>query len=280
MPTTLKWLVPLVMLVSPLCTYGQTVLDKGQVSFIELSFNNANPSNPFWIVQIFDETNTQLYDPTYSSGLGRFVFDTSGGARFRVAGPQHLYQRPLPTTWDFIGTGPNQPFRATPQNGDAASRLIMGISTFSLPPGLFANDQININMSVAGISNPGAFSLYTNNGAFNDAVGDPNIVNPLFSTDLNLTGITRSTGTGNFFNLGFSAPGIYDVDFQFEAERSIAEGGGIVTSGWYRYRFDVALFAVPEPGTWALLGLSVAVAGIAAWQIRRRKKIAHEQVLS
>jgi hypothetical protein len=157
---------------------------------------------------------------------------------------------------------------------------VIGISTFSLPPGLFVNGQIDINMSVAGITNPGHFSLYTNDGTFNSATGDPNIVNPLFSTFQNLTGITRNTGTGNFFNLGFSAPGNYDVDFQFVGERTALEGGGIVTSDWYRYRFEVALFAVPEPGTWALLAGTGFAAAATGWHWRRARRRALDRPIS
>jgi hypothetical protein len=277
MPTALKFLMTLALVAFPGVARAQAVLTQGQISFIELSFNNSNQSNPQWINQIFDETNNQLYNPSFNSGLGRQVFDVGGGARFRIQGPQHLFTRPLPTTWDFIGTAANNPFRATPQNGDPASRLIMGISTFSLPPGLFINDQIDINMSVTGITNPGHFSVYANDGTFNSATGDPNIVNPLFSTFLGLTGITRLTGTANYFNLGFSAPGNYDVDFQFVAERTAQEGGGTVTSDWYRYRFEVAAFAVPEPGTWALLGFSVAAAGLAGWRFRLARQRALNQ---
>ena len=280
MATALMRLLLFCSLALPGVAHAQTVLTLGQISFIELSFNNSNLSNPQWINQIFDETNNQLYNPTFNSSLGRQVFDTGGGARFLIQGPQHLFTRPLPTTWDFIGTGPNSPFRATPQNGDPGSRLVMGIATFSLPPGLFVNDQIDINMSVLGITNPGHFSLYTNDGSFNDAVGDQNIVTPLFSTFTGLDGITRPTGTGNFFNLAFSAPGLYDVDFQFVAERTEPQGGGVVTSDWYRYRFDVALFStVPEPGTWALLGCATLGIAITGWNVRRVRRRALEQLL-
>lgn len=260
----------LALLLLPAVASAQDVIDHGEISFIELSFNNVNQSMPFWVVQINDTTSGNVYDPAPPGSASQpYVFNAPGGARFRVAGPQHLFQRPTSSEWNFIGVNGGDYFRATPQSGDAATRLIMGISTLSIPNGLFVNNRVTFTMSVVNISNPGAFSYYANDGSFNDAIG---ILSPppLFSTVDNLTSIVRNSGTFNFFNMAFSTPGTYDIDFQFSGTRTPAAGGGTVESLFYRYTFEIA--AVPEPATWGLIALSTLAAGGYVWMRRSRRQ--------
>lgn len=262
---------------STVCLQAQDVIAQGQISFLELGFNNTNVNNPFWIVQINDESTQTVYDATFNSSLGRFVFDAPGGATFLVGGPQHLFTRPVPTSWSFVGVGPNQLFRATPQNGDPVTRLIMGVASFSVPNDVLVNNQFTITMSVAGITNPGAFSYYSNDDPFNSALG--NLGTILLSTDQNITSFTRFAGTQNNFNMAFSAPGIYDIDFRISGTRTEAAGGGEIISPFYRYTFEIATFAVPEPTTWALMIGSSVVAASVVWQRRRRRQRALDEVI-
>jgi hypothetical protein len=249
---------------------AQTVLTEGQIQFIELSFNNVIPA---WDVKINDENTNIIYSATFESPLNRFVFDRTGGARFRVAGPQHLFTRPPTPDWNFTGVAANQLFRATPQNGDTNTQLVMGIASTGVSFSLFEQNQFTVTMSTAGISNPGQFAFYGNDGTFGSAVGFTNPAPILLSTNDNITSFIYTGGTQNFFNLSFSTPGIYDIDLQFSGNRTAANGGGTITSEFYRYRFDIA--AIPEPTTWALLGLCAVSGGLVCWNHRRlhRKKL-------
>lgn len=255
------------------CTWNasaQTVLTEGQIQFIEVSFSNVIPA---WDVKISDENTNTIYSAAFESPLNRFVFDRPGGARFRIAGPQHLFTRPPTPDWNFTGVGANQLFRATPQNGDTNTQLVMGIASSGVSFTLFEQNQFTVTMSTVGISNPGQFAFYGNDNTFGSAVGTLNPSPILFSTNDNITSFIYTGGSQNFFNLSFSTPGIYDIDLQFSGQRTAANGGGTITSEFYRYRFDVA--AIPEPTTWALLGLSAVTGGLVCWNHRRlhRKKL-------
>lgn len=262
------------MLLLPAMGRGQTVLIHNQVSFIDLALDASSPSAPRIVDSILDGTTGQRYQALHMSGINREVFDHADGARFLLQNP-HLYLRPASGAWNFIGVGANQPFRATPQNGDPTTHLILSISTVNFPSGFFANDEINVMLSTAGITNPGHFSLYTNDDAFNDATGTLDTV--YLSTLNSLFSFTRSAGTENNFNLAFSAPGAYLLDFQFSGTRPPENGGATIVSDVYRYTFVVA--AIPEPATWILLALSAAVIGggvLAYW--RRKLRLMEREV--
>lgn len=248
----------LILLISPSVCWGQITLSSGLIDFLDVSYTTG-PS-PAWDVHIFDESNATAYNPI--------------GTTFSIAGPQHLFVRPASdATWGFIGVGAGQLFRATPQNGDPGFQLVMAIATSDLPAG-FQSTPLTITMSVTGITNPGEFSYYINDNSPNSAVGDTAV--PLFSTLLGLNSIPFDWGTAHSFNMGFSAPGIYHVDFQVSGTLT---SGATVTSDFYRYTFDVAVFAVPEPATWALLGVSASAVIVGAWYARRRRRLVLDAVV-
>lgn len=269
----------LLLLICPSVSLGQsaTTLSSGLIDFLNVTYTSTGPT-PGFVVTIFDEGDFSEYFPSIDSPSNpqRFKFDAPGGARFRIAGPQHLFTRPANDgIWGFIGVGAGQLFRATPQNGTPAVQLMMGITSGEELYNSFVNHQLTITMSVTGITNPGQFSYYINDNSPNSAVGTS--ATPLFST---LTGLNtyNFTGTTNFFNTAFSAPGVYNIDFQFSGV--LSAGNVPVTSAFYRYTFDVAAFAVPEPATWALLGVSAIVAGFTMWYLRRRRRQALDAALT
>src|SRR6185369_8318170 len=196
---------------------------------------------------IFNGTLDQTINPVFNSGINRWVFDHPSGARFLVQNP-HLYIRPGGGAWNFIGVGPNQPFRATPQNGNPDDHLILSVSSIDFPSGIFVNDQITVNLVSTAATLPGHFSMYTNDDPFNDATGNLDTV--ILSTLNNLNTFTRFAGTENNYNLAFSNAGTYQLDFQFSGTLRPQFGGGQVQSDIYRYTFVVA--AIPEPVTVAL----------------------------
>ncbi|HMP17094.1 MAG TPA: hypothetical protein PKD72_08740, partial [Gemmatales bacterium] len=140
----------------------------------------------------------------------------------------------------------------------------------------FDLNQFTITLSTVGLGNPGDFALYGNDNTFGSAIGSLSPFPILLSTSDNISSFIYTGGTQNFFNLSFSEPGIYELDFQFSGVRTIAGEPVTYTSPFYRYRFEVA--AIPEPTTWALLGCSAAGGMITCWQLRRlhRKKLQAE----
>jgi hypothetical protein len=260
----------------PLQARGQTIFTQGQIDFIELGFDNSVPSDPHWIVNIFNDTTNQEFAPVFNAGLNRWVFANPSGAVFLVTGPQHLWTRPADNAWSFTGVPPNGLFRATPQNGDPGTRLIFGISTLSMPNGIFVNDSFTITLSVAGTGNPGHFSLYSNDDEFNNALG---ILGPVELSTFNGTlSFIRTSGTQNNYNLAFSDPGTYALDFQFSGVRTDAAGGGTVVSDFYRYSFIIA--PIPEPANWALLLLGGLMMGAGVWFYHRRRRLATDQEIA
>jgi surface-anchored protein len=246
---------------------AQQVFTHDQISFINLSLDQSTPTNPEFIVNFHNASLDQTIDPVFISGINRWVFAHNSGAVIHLQNP-HLYVRPASGAWNFIGVGPLELFRATPQNGNPATHLILSVSSLEFPVGVFVNNQINITLSLDGITNPGHFSMYTNDDPFNDATGELDTI--YLSTLNNFFTFSRFAGTENNFNLAFSAPGTYQLDFQFTGTLVPALGGGSVVSDFYRYTFTVA--PIPEPATWGLIGLTAAVVTAGVVHYRRRKR--------
>jgi len=117
----------------------------------------------------------------------------------------------------------------------------------------------SIQLTLKAVDGPGSFAIWSV-GAF----GTPEL--KLSSAD----GISGSdqlpliAGSHSHFNLGFTAPGLYEVTFEASGTHAT---DGVRTSDPATYRFEV----VPEPSTWMLLGLGTAGLIVVARSRSQRK---------
>lgn len=164
---------------------------------------------------------------------------------------------PANPQFSFLGTA-GSPVWILPQVQDPAL-LFLGFGTEELEPGLFVNNQVT--MSLKAVRAPGQFSVFEN-----DMFGNPTV---LMNSGDGITGadfLALPSGGHQHVNWSFSAPGIYEVDF--EAAGTLVEGNVFTTSGPITYTFEVA--AVPEPGALSLLLLGGA--GVAALMRRSQPR--------
>lgn len=101
----------------------------------------------------------------------------------------------------------------------------------------------NIDLTLTAVNGPGGFSLWSVN-----AFGIPNL---RMGTSDGIDASDRLSlvpGSHGHFNLGFTAPGTYEVTVQATGTHAT---DGLRTSDPATYRFEV----VPEPSTWAMLVL-------------------------
>lgn len=200
--------------------------------------------------------------------------------------------RPSGSQFDFIGVAAGSSYWRLPKSQNP-SLLFLSIGTEELDPADFAS---TITWSLLGVTGagggaaPGTFSLWN--------VDDFGGLVPLMSTSPGAgtpNSLIVSAGGHYHFNYGFSAPGLYNVQFAATATLAAALGGGQVTgnavysfgvfdvgadysypSGSMPWTYQgqqfaiplggnehvdmgIALAPVPEPG-----GLVIAGAGIAA----------------
>lgn len=207
--------------------------------------------------------------------------------------------RPAGSQFDFIGVSAGSPIWLLPKNQDPAV-LFLSIGTEELTPADFSSSFLWSLVAVTGSGGgpaPGSFSVWN--------VDNFGTVVPLMSTASGAStpnAFSVTAGTHTHFNYGFTAPGLYNIEFTASATLSPALGGGPV-NGTATYSFGVfdtgsdyqfpastpwtymgqsfsvplvgnehidmgvALSAVPEPEI-GLAALAVATAG-AAWAARR-----------
>jgi len=209
--------------------------------------------------------------------------------------------RPAGSQFDFIGVASGAPYWRLPKTQNT-SLLFLSIGTEELDP---ADFDSTITWSLVGVTGtgggaaPGIFSVWN--------VDDFGGVVPLMSTSPGAgtpNNLVIDAGGHYHFNYGFTAPGLYNVEFSATATLAEALGGGQVT-GTAIYSFGVfdvgsdyvypsgpmpwtyqgqqfpiplfgnehidmgiALAAVPEPSSVVLAGLGAA--GLAGAALRRR----------
>lgn len=167
--------------------------------------------------------------------------------------------RPVNSQFNFIGVAAGQPIWRLPRSQNP-NLLFLSIGTEELSSADFAS-PISWNLiGVTGTGNgpaPGYFSMW--------GVDDFGGVIPLMSTAP--SALTPNTldvnAAGHYhFNYAFTAPGLYNVEFQATATLSSALGGGQVT-GSAVYSFGVfdtgADYVAPESGPFVYEGMSFPV---------------------
>jgi len=119
----------------------------------------------------------------------------------------------------------------------------LGFGTEELDP---ADWLGNIDLTLTAVNGPGEFSIWSVN-----AFGTPNLrmgtADGINASDR----LTLIPGSHGHFNLGFTAPGTYEVTVQATGSHV---SDGFQTSDPATYRFEV----VPEPSTWVMLGLGAS----------------------
>lgn len=165
---------------------------------------------------------------------------------------------PSGSDWSFLGTA-GSPVWILPQTQNP-SLLFLGLGTEEMATGLFTSDQVTL--SLKAVNGPGTFAVYET-GMF----GAPTVF--MNSGDgINVgDSIALTAGGHRHVNWSFTAPGVYQIDF--EGAGTLADGNVFTSSGNVTYTFEVA--AVPEPGTASFLALG----SLALIAVARRSKSKH-----
>ena len=172
---------------------------------------------------------------------------------FTILVPDPSIARPAGATWDFTGATSGAPLWFLPQSQDA-SKPFLGFGSEELVPAEWTG---SISITLDSVSGPGQFSAWQN-GTFGTPSVNMSTADGISASDQ----ILLTAGGHAHYNVGFTAPGLYEVTFT--AAGVHAMDGPVSDTG----KFVFAVQAVPEPSEYALVA-GIAGAAFAAW--RRRK---------
>lgn len=169
--------------------------------------------------------------------------------------------RPAGAAFDFLGPAGSSLWVLPQSETEAASRgvIFAGVGTEEINPVEWgAGTPITITLlSVVSAPLGGNFFLWSE-----DEFGNPTQV--MNSTNLaTYNSLTQGIGLHEHYNWGFTAEGIYEI--QFEATGTPESGSPL--SSTQTYTFNV----VPEPSTYALLGLGAGALALMRWRKRSRQ---------
>jgi len=131
--------------------------------------------------------------------------------------------------------------------------LFLGFGTEELNPADWIG---NISLTLTSVNGPGNFGIY-DVGTFGNIQIRMNSADGISGNET----LQLQPGSHSHYNLTFTAPGTYSIGLQASGTHLT---GGLITSDPANYVFTV----VPEPGTYALMGLGL-VALLAARLPRR-----------
>ncbi len=123
---------------------------------------------------------------------------------FTILVPDPSVTRPSGATWDFIGSATGTPLWFLPQSQDP-SKPFLGFGSEELIPSDWTS---GLNLTLDGVQGPGQFSIWQN-GAFGTPTVRMSTADGISSSDR----ILLSAGGHAHYNLGFTAPGLYEVTF-------------------------------------------------------------------
>lgn len=208
-----------------------------------------------WDLHVHDETNDVEYEP--------------GEALLYVGALDPPATQPVGAEWEFIGAGAGQEYWLLPAQ-QTPGMLFLGIGTEEIAPGTFLeyfetdprvdSEAAWITLSLRDVRGPGEVALWTTDG-----FGSPTAWMSTFDG-----GITAADAaflledSHQHFNLGFTEPGLYEIDLQASA---YLPDGSVTTSDVATYHFGVN--AVPEPATWGLAALAGLALALAHQRVRR-----------
>lgn len=206
-----------------------------------------------WDLHVHDDTNDVEYEPDEV---------------LLYVGPAAVTNRPASAAFNFIGVGPGEQYWRLPQSQNPAL-LYLGVAADEVESGAFAswnNTDPRVNqtgayviLSLVDVRGPGDFSIWS-------STDDGPVVWMATSDGIDAEdALYQLVGGHSHYNYGFTATGLYEVDFQ--ATAYLGPGATNPTSSdVVTYYFGVEY--VPEPSSFALAGCGgLSLAGLA---LRRR----------
>lgn len=161
----------------------------------------------------------------------------------QICVPPPPYSRPAASEWDFVGVGAGGNVWILPES-QIGGVPFLGISSEELDAGDWVGDIVwSVNAIVSGP--PGGQVSIWQNDLFGPAV-------KVSSADGLPDSFATITGSHGHYNYGFTAPGLYQIEFQ---ALGIHATDGTVTGSAV---FNFLVKPVPEPGSLTLFAVGAA----------------------